>query len=114
MVVTALVAGGATRTYRLIQTTWAALPASEDALTYERDGTITMISADGVILQKLGPASRETTRYDDLPEHLVAAFVASEDQRFYEHSGVDYRGMTRAVLANLRQGDVVEGASTIT
>ncbi len=114
MVVTALAAGGGTRTYRLVQATWAELPASEDALTYQRDGTITMISADGVILQKLGPASRETTRYDDLPDHLVAAFVASEDQRFYDHRGVDYRGITRAALANLRQRDVVEGASTIT
>lgn len=114
MVLVALVAGGATRTYRLVQTTWAVLPESEEALTYERDGTITMISADGAILQKLGPASRETTSYDDIPEHLVAAFVASEDQRFYEHRGVDYRGITRAALANLRRRDVVEGASTIT
>lgn len=114
LAVVALAVGGATRTYRLIQATWADLPESEEALTYQRDGTITMISADGAILQKLGPASRETTSYDDIPEHLVAAFVASEDQRFYEHQGVDYRGITRAALANLRQRDVVEGASTIT
>jgi penicillin-binding protein 1A len=110
----ALLAGGATRSYRLWQTTQADLPETDEALTYQRDGTVTMISADGVILQKLGPASRETTNYEAIPEHLVQAFVASEDQRFYEHNGVDYRGIMRAASANLRQRDVVEGASTIT
>nr|WP_277882040.1 PBP1A family penicillin-binding protein [Phormidium tenue] len=73
-----------------------------------------MTSADGVILQKLGPASRETITYDSMPEHLVQAFIASEDQRFYEHSGVDYRGIARAVWANVQNRDLVEGASTIT
>lgn len=114
MVVVAVTVGGATRTYRLVQTTWDNLPNSEEALTYQRDGTITMISADGVILQKLGPASRETSSYEAIPEHVIAAFVASEDQRFYDHRGVDYLGITRAAWANLRRGNVVEGASTIT
>ena len=108
------IAGGGTRAYRVFQTTNAALPDSTTALTYQRDGTVTMVSADGVILQKLGPASRETITYDDIPEHLVNAFIASEDQRFYEHSGVDYRGIARAVLANVQSRDTVEGASTIT
>jgi len=108
------IAGGGTRAYRVFQTTNATLPDSTTALTYQRDGTVTMVSADGVILQKLGPASRETITYDDIPEHLVNAFIASEDQRFYEHSGVDYRGIARAVLANVQSRDTVEGASTIT
>ncbi|MEB3290907.1 MAG: penicillin-binding protein 1A [Leptolyngbya sp.] len=114
VILVALVAGGATRTYRLVKTTWADLPDSEQALTYQRDGTITMISADGVILQKIGPASRETSSYEAIPDHVIAAFIASEDQHFYEHRGVDYRGITRAALTNLRRGSVVEGASTIT
>ena len=108
------IAGGGTRAYRVIQATSDSLPDSASALTYQRDGTTTMVSADGVILQKLGPATRETITRDTMPEHLVQAFVASEDQRFYEHSGVDYRGIARAAWANLRNRDVVEGASTIT
>ena len=107
-------AGGGTRAYRVIVATNAALPDPNAALTYQRDGTVTMVSADGVILQKLGPASRETITYDDIPEHLVDAFIASEDRRFYEHSGVDYRGIARALLTNLQQRETVEGASTIT
>jgi penicillin-binding protein 1A len=110
----ALVTGGLTRTVRLIQTTYNSLPDANLALTYERDGTVTMLSADGVILQKLGPASHETIAYEDIPQDLVNAFIASEDQRFYEHRGIDHRGIGRAIWANLRQRDVVEGASTIT
>ncbi|MBW4460173.1 MAG: PBP1A family penicillin-binding protein [Nodosilinea sp. WJT8-NPBG4] len=108
------IAGGVTRAYRVIETTNANLPDPNQALTYQRDGTITMTSADGVILQKLGPASRETITYDAMPKHLVQAFIASEDQRFYEHNGVDYRGIARAVWANVQNRDLVEGASTIT
>lgn len=108
------IAGGGTRAYRVIQATNDSLPDSASALTYQRGGTATMVSADGVILQKLGPASSESITRDTMPEHLVQAFVASEDQRFYEHSGVDYRGIARAAWANLRNRDVVEGASTIT
>jgi penicillin-binding protein 1A len=107
-------AGGSTRIYRVWQATNAALPDPTQALTYERNGTITVVSADGAILQKMGPASRETTSYEDIPEQLVEAFIASEDQRFYEHNGIDKRGIMRAVRANLLNRDVVEGASTIT
>jgi penicillin-binding protein 1A len=108
------IAGGGTRVYRVLQATSANLPDPTAALTFQRDGTVTMVSADGVILQKLGPATRETITYDALPDHLVQAFIASEDQRFYEHNGVDYRGIARAIWANVRNRNVVEGASTIT
>ncbi|MFM7220876.1 MAG: transglycosylase domain-containing protein [Nodosilinea sp.] len=114
LILTALTAGGVTRIVRVVQSTYASLPDAKLALTYQRDGTITMVSADGVILQKLGPASHETLSYDGIPPNLVNAFIASEDQRFYDHQGVDLRGIGRAIGANLRQRDVVEGASTIT
>lgn len=114
LLLTALTAGGITRAVRVVQSTYASLPDAKLALTYQRDGTITMVSADGVVLQKLGPASHETLSYDAIPRNLVNAFVASEDQRFYDHQGIDLRGISRALWANLRQRDVVEGASTIT
>jgi penicillin-binding protein 1A len=114
LVLGAGLAGGATRGYRIWQTTNAELPDPTQALTYERNGTITMVSADGVILQKIGPASRETIVYEDIPSDLVDAFIAAEDQRFYSHNGIDRRGIARAALANLQNRNVVEGASTIT
>ncbi|MEM9705780.1 MAG: PBP1A family penicillin-binding protein [Pseudomonadota bacterium] len=51
---------------------------------------------------------------EDLPDYLIQAFLATEDRRFYRHSGVDIRGTLRAFLTNLKSGGVVEGGSTIT
>ena len=57
---------------------------------------------------------RTPVRYADLPPKLVAAALAAEDRRFFEHSGVDMRGIFRALLRNLSHRRVVEGGSTIT
>ncbi|HEX6010388.1 MAG TPA: biosynthetic peptidoglycan transglycosylase [Geminicoccaceae bacterium] len=53
-------------------------------------------------------------KVEDLPRHLIDALVVSEDRRFFEHSGVDYRALGRAVLANLAAFDIVQGGSTLT
>ncbi len=50
----------------------------------------------------------------DIPPHLVKAFLAAEDARFYEHGGVDLLRIVRASLKNLKAGEVVQGGSTIT
>ncbi|MEO0879057.1 MAG: transglycosylase domain-containing protein [Pseudomonadota bacterium] len=56
----------------------------------------------------------EAVRIEDLPDHLVDAFLATEDRRFYNHMGVDIRGTMRAAFSNIKSGGVVEGGSTIT
>ncbi|MEO1349298.1 MAG: penicillin-binding protein 1A [Cyanobacteria bacterium J06635_15] len=103
-----------TRGYRIWEATVVDLPDVTAVTTYERDGTMTLIASDATILQKIGPATRDKVSYDNLPSQLVEAFVASEDQRFYQHEGVDYQSIARAILANFREREVVEGASTIT
>lgn len=111
---TAVVGGGAiaaVATYHQIE---SQLPPSERALTFVRDGTLTIKAADGSVLQQLGPATREKLAYQDIPPQLVEAFIASEDRKFYEHNGVDYQAIARAVVTNIAAGEVVEGASTIT
>ncbi|MEW5857979.1 MAG: penicillin-binding protein 1A, partial [Cyanobacteriota bacterium] len=85
-----------------------------DVLTYVRDSTITIKAEDGTILQQIGPATRETIDINKAPKTLTQAFLATEDQRFEKHHGVDYLGIMRAALSNLQAGDVVEGGSTIT
>jgi len=50
----------------------------------------------------------------ELPAYLPAAFIATEDRRFYGHHGVDFLGITRATLANARENRIVAGGSTIT
>jgi penicillin-binding protein 1A len=90
------------------------LPDVEDVLTYARDGTLTITTGDGTILQTIGPATREKVRLEEVPQVVIDAFIASEDKNFYDHDGVDYWAIVRAMRANIRAGEVVEGASTIT
>jgi penicillin-binding protein 1A len=69
---------------------------------------------DGMDLAELASERREILPLEAFPPKLLQSFVAIEDRRFYEHSGLDYRGMLRALVANLRAGHVVQGGSTIT
>jgi penicillin-binding protein 1A len=92
------------------------LPALPDFERYRLEAAAsTRVRAwDGTDLAELASERREILPLDAFPKQLLQAFVAIEDRRFYEHSGVDYRGMLRALLANLRAGQVVQGGSTIT
>lgn len=82
--------------------------------SFNRDGTVTIKAANGDILMQAGPATREKLRLKQIPEKLVQAFISTEDIRFYDHDGVDYQGILRAIGSNLLAGGVVEGGSTIT
>lgn len=87
------------------------LPTFEELENPKSDLATEVISADGKTLGKYYvKANRTPIQYKDLPENLVKALVATEDERFYEHSGIDFRGTARAVV-KLGAGG---GASTIT
>ncbi len=90
------------------------IPDSKGISNFSRPGTITILSTNGQIIQKLGPATREKVDIEKMPNILKNAFVAAEDRRFYKHKGVDIWGISRAILTNLREGSVKEGGSTIT
>jgi penicillin-binding protein 1A len=90
------------------------LPDPTQVVTFARPGTITIKAANGTILQQIGPVTHDKLKLSQLPDGLVNAFIAAEDHRFYEHNGVDAQGIVRAMGVNLTQGEVVEGASTIT
>lgn len=90
------------------------LPNTSDALSYVRTGSLTIKAADGTVLQQTGPATREKVSLSEMPADLPEAFIASEDQDFYKHGGIDYNAIVRATLKNLVAGGVVEGGSTIT
>ena len=57
---------------------------------------------------------RRVVKLAELPKILVAAVLAAEDKRFFEHHGIDFRGVSRALVANVRRGRVVQGGSTLT
>ncbi|WP_373542796.1 transglycosylase domain-containing protein [Chamaesiphon sp.] len=87
--------------------------APADALSYVRPGTITIKGLNGSVLLQTGNATRETLKTWQMPTKLKQAFVAIEDRRFYEHDGVDYKGVTRALIQNVTSKNLVEGASSI-
>lgn len=94
------------------------LPAlPEDPETFwsiRREASTTLLDRNGDVLDVRGPLYASSITLDDLPPHVINAFIAIEDRRFYEHEGVDYRSAGRAVLANLRAGATVQGGSTLT
>jgi penicillin-binding protein 1A len=71
-------------------------------------------SRDGKLIQSIGEQRRIPVRYEQLPKKLILAFLATEDDRFFRHHGVDWQGILRAAVANLKAGGIRQGASTIT
>ncbi|RPF55799.1 PBP1A family penicillin-binding protein [Aquisalibacillus elongatus] len=74
----------------------------------------TILDRDGEVVTELGAQKRELIEYDEVPQVLEDAILATEDARFYEHSGIDLRRIGGAVLANIKDGFGAQGASTIT
>lgn len=71
--------------------------------------------SEGKPIDSFEPAeNREYVELKDIPLNLQHAVVATEDERFYEHNGIDIRGIFRAIVTNLKSGSLSEGASTIT
>ena len=110
----AIGAGAAVFTRVLTNLADATLPDAGGIANFNRPGTITLLASNGQVIQKLGPATREKLQPGQMPKLVEQAFIAAEDRRFYGHSGVDLWGIARAVVTNVRQGSVREGASTIT
>ncbi|WP_416445504.1 penicillin-binding protein 1A [Leeuwenhoekiella sp. A16] len=86
------------------------LPTFEELENPETNLATEILSADGKTLGKFYSENRTPVKYDDLPKNLIDAVVATEDRRFYDHSGIDARGTARAVVFLGSNG----GASTIT
>ncbi|MFN2490505.1 MAG: transglycosylase domain-containing protein [Actinomycetota bacterium] len=74
----------------------------------------TIVAADGSILARLYKQNRAYVPIERIPTSVVEAVLSAEDARFFEHPGFDFRSIARAALANLEEGQVVQGGSTIT
>ena len=89
---------------------FGAMPSFEDLENPESNLATEIISSDGVVLGKFYNENRTAIKYKDLPKHLVDALVSTEDERFYEHSGIDAKRTFGAALQLGSNG----GASTLT
>ncbi|MBN8233657.1 PBP1A family penicillin-binding protein [Halobacillus kuroshimensis] len=78
------------------------------------DEMTTVETADGEVIERIYTKNRQVVSIDQVPDHVQEAFTAVEDSRFREHSGVDFKGILRAVYKDIIAMKKVEGASTIT
>lgn len=90
------------------------LPKIEKLQDYKPNMASQIISKDGVILAEIGKEKREVVDIKQVPKRVIDAFLSAEDDKFFEHKGVDYFGLVRAMFANFKAGRVVQGGSTIT
>ncbi len=90
------------------------LPSAEALKSYHPPLVTSVYSADGELIGEFFIERRYLVPLRDLPPLLIKAFIAAEDVRFFEHSGVDLVGIFRAMFKNLQAGEIVQGGSTIT
>jgi penicillin-binding protein 1A len=89
------------------------LPDLDTITDYKPKVPLRIYTADNALIGEFGEERRNIIAIEEIPSYLKNAVVAIEDERFYTHGGVDYWGVLRATLANLR-GRLAQGASTIT
>ena len=92
----------------------AQLPDIRALDTIKKQQGITIESADGHVIANYGDVYGAYMPYDQIPKSLVLAVIATEDRRFFEHHGIDFFGIARAMVTNIAHGHMVQGGSTVT
>ena len=90
------------------------LPLAETIREIPLETPLKIYSRDGRLIDEIGERKRIIVSYDDMPNHVIQAFIAAEDSRFFEHPGIDYQGTLRAALNILMTGKISGGGSTLT
>jgi penicillin-binding protein 1A len=90
------------------------LPSVESLKDVRLQTPLRVHSRDGGLIAEFGEKKRAPLKYEDVPDLMIKAVLAAEDNRFYEHPGVDYQGILRAVVHLLKTGKKGQGGSTIT
>jgi penicillin-binding protein 1A len=94
--------------------TYPRLPSLDVLTDYRPKIPLRVYSADNVLIGEFGEEHRSFLRIHEVPQQMINALLAAEDANFYQHGGVDYYGVLRAMIGNLVSGQVRSGASTIT
>ena len=98
----------------IVSLVYPQLPSLEILTDYRPKIPLRIYTADGVLIGEFGEERRALIKIQDVPNTMRLAILAAEDDRFYQHGGIDYMGVVRAAIANLTAGGAREGASTIT
>ncbi len=94
-----------------------AMPAFEETAGDWRaqdDYAVTFLDRYGNEIGQRGIIQRDSVPVDELPDHVIKAVLATEDRRFFNHFGIDFLGLARALTENVRANSVVQGGSTLT
>ncbi len=100
----------------LLGVAWFAhdLPNLDKLQTFERSPGIMIYDHSDQLIASYGDIVGNYIKYEQLPKSLINAVLATEDRRFFEHSGMDIWGLARAMVANIKAGSIVQGGSTVT
>ncbi len=90
------------------------LPQINSLKDYNPPMNSQILSRDGEVLLDIGKETRDVIEFKDIPPRVVGAFLSAEDDNFYNHEGIDYLGIVRAFIVNMKEGRLVQGGSTIT
>ncbi len=93
---------------------YLSLPSIEYLQNYKPPITTRIYSADGKVIGELFRERRDYIPIEKIPEHLINAFIASEDAEFFRHKGINLKSLVRATFKNIEAGAFVQGGSTIT
>jgi penicillin-binding protein 1A len=93
---------------------WPNLPDLNAMIDYRPRIPLRIYTADHVLIGEFGEERRNVLRFDEIPDVMKSAILAAEDDRFYQHGGIDWAGVLRAALANVVHMSKTQGASTIT
>jgi penicillin-binding protein 1A len=115
LVLLALVAVGMVSIWAYVR--WglmADLPSTASIRELKLEEPLRIYTADGKLMGEFGAERRAPLEYDEFPPMVIQAFLAAEDDRFFEHPGVDWQGIARAAFKLVTTGDKSQGGSTIT
>ncbi|MDD9893427.1 MAG: penicillin-binding protein 1A [Gammaproteobacteria bacterium] len=90
------------------------LPEIDTSTDFSLEVPLRIYSADNKLIAEYGTQRRTPVEYEEIPEQLIQAFLSSEDDRFFEHPGVDWQGLVRAAGNLIATGSKGQGGSTIT
>ncbi len=94
---------------------WGKLPSSKELSELQQSRATQVLSSEGQLIGKFYIHDRQPVKYEEFPQHLIDALIATEDVRFYNHSGIDSRSLMRVFFKSiLLQDESAGGGSTIT
>lgn len=94
--------------------TYPTLPSLSALTDYQPKIPLRVYSSEGALIGEFGEERRALVKIEEVPDLMKKAILAAEDDRFYEHGGIDFRGVLRAAYYNFTSGGAKQGASTIT